>query len=105
MKAAEVAAVLESLGFTVDGATHQETVRVPTRRSPVLGRTGGELRTLGGRARYALPGTNIRATVGARTTFLYHVHGAGRTEAIAHLATREVTLEGLRELLGLGGES
>ena len=53
--------------------THQEAVRVGTSASPVYGGTGGELRTFGGRARYGLPGTDRRATVGAQTVSLYRV--------------------------------
>lgn len=41
--------------------------------SPVYGATGGELRTFGGRARFELPGTDRRATVGPQTVSLYEV--------------------------------
>lgn len=70
--AGELAAgVLLRAGFVADGATQQEQVRIPTARSPVYGGIGGELRTLGGRARFALPGTQVRATVGGRSVCLY----------------------------------
>lgn len=54
----EVIAALESLGFAQDGHTRVDLVRVSTRRSPVLGRTGGERRALGGRVRLCLPGSD-----------------------------------------------
>lgn len=44
-----------------------------TSRVPIYGKTGGELRTFGGRLRMVLPGTAFRATVGARTTNIYTV--------------------------------
>lgn len=36
---------------------------------------GGQAVQLGGRKRYALPGTNLRATVGRITTLFYRVNG------------------------------
>lgn len=48
-------------GFIPAGTTDTETVRIPTQASPVYGATGGELRTIGGRARYTKPGTTVRA--------------------------------------------
>ncbi len=71
-----VAAVLDLLraaGFVDDGVTREEAVRVPTRSVPLLGRSGGELATFGGRVRYAKPGTNVKATVGKRTTCIYRL--------------------------------
>lgn len=103
MTVAEVVGVLEAIGFVAAGATSEEVVRVGTVRSPVLGGTGGERRTFGGRARFALPGTDARATVGARTTYLYR-HAPGRLLVeIAHLRTRDVTAPGLRDLLAGAG--
>ena len=95
--------LLTSRGFVADGATRSETVRVPTSRSPVLGKSGGEVRTFGGRQRLALPGTNVRVTVGSRTVFLYRVfEPGGNIETIAHVRTHDV--EELRiELAKLGG--
>jgi hypothetical protein len=102
---AEVVLALEALGFVAAGATREEVVRVGTARSPILGGTGGERRTLGGRARFAVPGTDLRATVGSRTTFLY-CHAAGvRLVEIAHLRTRDVTVAMLRDLLASSGDS
>lgn len=63
--------ILTAAGYRPAGETRQETVRVGTSASPVLGGTGGELRTFGGRARFELPGTDQRATVGPQTTQLY----------------------------------
>jgi hypothetical protein len=96
-----VIAALSSLGFVPDGATREEVVRVGTIDSPIYGGTGGELRAFGGRARFWIPDTDVRATVGDRTTFLYRRTGSVDlpTETIAHLKTREVTLDGLRVAL------
>lgn len=67
--------VLTGAGFVPDGATREEEVRIPTSRAPVYGGIGGELRTLGGRTRFAIPGTAIRVTVGASTTCVYRRQG------------------------------
>lgn len=64
-------------GFEPDGQTREEVVRVPTKASPLLGLSGGELAKFGGRQRFAKAGTNIKATVGPRTTAIYRVVGAG----------------------------
>lgn len=69
--AATAGALLEELGWERAGATRVETVKVGTSRSPVFGGAGGELRTLGGRARYRLPGSDQHATVGPVTTYFY----------------------------------
>jgi DNA polymerase-3 subunit epsilon len=90
-----LAAALNALlaaGFVPDGHTLQEQVRIPTSRSPVYGQSGGELATLGGRQRLALPGTNVKATVGPRTLALYRVEGQGLdgVAGIASLATSDL---------------
>lgn len=98
-----VLAALASAGFADDGQTKQETVRVPTQASPVFGAAGGELRTFGGRARFVLPGseldgpmngnTQVRVTVGARTTFFYRNVYRGwsqYTTEIARLRTKDL---------------
>lgn len=72
-----VIAELENAGFISDGATAEERVRVPTSRSPVFGRSGGERRTFGGRQRWVLPGTNVCCTIGARTVFVYRKQANG----------------------------
>lgn len=64
-------------GFEPDGQTREEVVRVPTKASPLLGLSGGELAKFGGRQRFAKTGTNIKATVGPRTTAIYRVGGKG----------------------------
>ncbi|TAN03176.1 MAG: hypothetical protein EPN36_14355 [Rhodanobacteraceae bacterium] len=68
-------ATLEAHGFVPDGHTSEQLVRIPTSKSPVYGSSGGELATMGGRARYAKPGMKILATVGKRTTCVYHATG------------------------------
>ena len=89
------------LGFEEHGTTESETVRVPTFRAPVFGGLGGELRTFGGRARFSLPDTDIRATVGPRTTFVYRVIPRDRYQApqivsLANIDTADATEERLR---------
>ncbi len=62
-------------GFVANGQTRQETVRIPTMRSPATcgGKAGGELATFGGRMRFAHP-SGLKATVGKRTTFFYYAN-------------------------------
>lgn len=86
----EAAAVLSAAGFVPDGATREETVRVPTRKSPVFGGVGGELKTLGGRTRFKLPGTDFRATVGPRTVSVYRVE-RGEATSFSNFAAKEFT--------------
>lgn len=74
------AEILIGAGYVPAGETHQETVRVPTQASPIFGMTGGELRTFGGRARFELPGTDRRATVGPQTVSLYRVQDRKATD-------------------------
>lgn len=87
--AEDAIAMLLSLGWVRAGSTPAETVRVPTAASPVYGRSGGELRTFGGRARLVLPGTDRRVTVGARTTCFYRMGDKGPT-GYENLPTREL---------------
>jgi len=64
-----VIALLIAHGWQEDGTTREETVRIPTMRSPVFGGVGGELRTFGGRQR--LRKGDRRVTVGPRTVCFY----------------------------------
>lgn len=76
---------LLAAGFIPDGQTRDEVVRLPTRRVPLLGASGGELAKFGGRQRFAQPGTGVKATVGPRTTAIYLVEpgrGLGGVRAI-----------------------
>ncbi|MGP3508652.1 hypothetical protein [Paracidovorax citrulli] len=88
----EVVACLAAAGFVGDGATRTEQVRVPTKDSPVYGKSGGELVTYGGRMRFAKAGTRIKATVGKRTTAIYEVTGPGLAgvRGIASVETRDI---------------
>jgi hypothetical protein len=95
----EVVTMLLDLGFSPAGETRQEHVRIPTMRSPVLGGMGGERRTLGGRARYALPGTDLRVTVGPRTTNVYFSRGGGKTEFVLNEKTKQLTAQVLRDVV------
>lgn len=56
-------------GWKPDGQTQQDLVRIPTTRSPVFGGIGGELKTFGGRKRFARG--NKRVTVGQRVVCFY----------------------------------
>ncbi len=81
---------LLSAGFVPDGQTREEVVRIPTKSSPLFGRSGGELAKLGGRQRFALGTTNIKATVGKRTVALYRVEGLAGVTGIASLDTSDI---------------
>lgn len=95
----EVVTMLLELGFAPAGETAEQVVRIPTMRSPVYGGLGGERRTLGGRARYALPGTDLRVTVGPRTTNVYFSRGGGKTEFVLNEKTKELTAPALRDVV------
>jgi len=95
----EVVETLLDLGFAPAGETRLEHVRIPTMRSPVLGGMGGERRTLGGRARYALPGTDLRVTVGPRTTNVYFSRGGGKVEFVLNEHTRDLTVQALSDVV------
>jgi hypothetical protein len=88
------AAVIQSLldhGFEPDGETRTEIVRIPTSSSPMYGKSGGELAKFGGRLRFAKKGTDIKATVGDRTTVLYHYASKlDGVKGIAHLPTKDI---------------
>jgi len=90
----EVVATLLDLGFAPAGETTEQIVRIPTMRSPVYGGLGGERRTLGGRARYAL-----RVTVGPRTTNVYFALGGGKTEFVLNEHTKSLTAQALRDVV------
>ena len=89
--AAAIDALL-SCGFAPDGETREEIVRIPTKKSPLYGRSGGELAKLGGRQRYALGDSNIKATVGKRTLAVYRVEGKGLAgvRGVATLDTSDI---------------
>jgi hypothetical protein len=93
----EVVTALMELGFVPAGETSLEHVRIPTMRSPVLGGMGGERRTLGGRARYTLPGTDLRVTVGPRTTNVYYSRVGGKVEFVLNESTKHLTAQELRD--------
>ena len=86
----ETILTLLELGFLPAGETAEQVVRIPTVRAPVYGGLGGERRTFSGRARYTLPGTDLRATVGPRTTNLYFSR-RGKTEFVLNAHTRDLT--------------
>lgn len=94
----QVVDVLVRAGFAQDGHTRQEHVRIPTTASPVFGGIGGERRTLGGRQRWVQSSTNLRATVGPRTVYVYTVVD-GDTTTVAYLKTRDIKLDELLVLV------
>lgn len=98
MTVGEVIATLLDLGFSPAGETQLEHVRIPTMRAPVLGGMGGERRTLGGRARYVLPGTDLRVTVGPRTTNVYFSRG-GKVEFVLNEKTKQLAERTLRDVI------
>lgn len=84
-----VITLLSELGYVSAGQTATETVRIPTRRAPVYGGIGGEVRTFGGRARLRVPDRECYVTVGARTTYFYRVTD-GRLHTGMSFRTSEV---------------
>lgn len=91
----EAIAILLILGWKPDGETNRDSVRIPTTRSPIYGGIGGEVRTFGGRKRYALPGTNRKVTVGKITVNFYQVIDKKPTN---FRQVKTNNLAGLREL-------
>lgn len=89
---ADVIQALLDAGFEPDGLTKEQIVRIPTRNSPLFGKTGGELAKFGGRQRFAKTGTSVKATVGARTTAIYRSEGKGLegVKGIASLETKDI---------------
>lgn len=84
---AEAVELIEGAGFDSAGHTECETVRVPTRRAPVFGGCGGEVRIFGGRLRFALG--DRRVTVGPRTVNFYTMGSNGPTDFV-QFKTRDV---------------
>ena len=68
---------LLSEGFSEVGLTKVEIVRVPTITVPVFGGSGGKLTKFGGRLKFEYPSTDIKVTVGKRTTSFYLQKGSG----------------------------
>jgi hypothetical protein len=72
-------------GWTLAGTTRQETVRIPTMKSPIFGHganpSGGELATFGGRQRFRLPSTDWFVSVGDRTVCFYRKGDNGVSSA------------------------
>jgi len=95
----EVVTTLLDLGFSPAGETAEQIVRIPTMRSPVYGGLGGERRTLGGRARYALPGADLRVTDGPRTNNVYFSRGGGKVEFVLNEKTKDLTSQMLKDVV------
>lgn len=83
---------LMKAGFEPNGHTRMEHVRVPTAKTPVYGKSGGKPVTLGGRMRLAKPGTDLKATVGLRTTVIYRTvaPGLAGVQGVAHHNTKDL---------------
>lgn len=86
--------VLLGTGWTAEGRTPMKSVRVPTRRVPLYGKSGGEVRTSGGRARFSKGGSR-RVTVGKRTTCFYQMVG-GKAEGFTIVESKDIAR--IREL-------
>lgn len=69
-------------GLVPDGETRTEVARMATSDG------GSEVRTFGGRERYAMPGSDLRVTVGKLTTFVYRLT-AGKVSPLARLSTQD----------------
>ena len=65
----EIIRELQKRGWVIDGRTQSKTVRIPTRRVPLFGKSGGELATFGSRIRLFRKGLYV--TVGKQITFFY----------------------------------
>ena len=63
--------MLTDHGWTRDGQTQSDTVRMATTTSPVYGGIGGEIRTFGGRERWRKGQTRFFCTIGPRTVCVY----------------------------------
>jgi hypothetical protein len=89
---ASVIDLLLAAKFIQNGHTREEIVRIPTAKSPLLGKSGGELAKFGGRQRFEKSGTNIKATVGIKTTYFYFVQGVGEgsVKGIATHNTKDI---------------
>jgi len=94
----EAITALLDLGFAPAGETAEQIVRVPTTRSPIYGGLGGERRTVSGRARYALPGTDLRVTVGPRTVNVYFSR-VGKTEFVLNEKTKQLDAKTLGDVV------
>jgi len=89
-KAEIVIAHLKANGWIDDGQTQSDTVLVSTKGSPRFGRTGGELRTFGGRRRLKLGDTDQRVTVGPRKVAFYRLAEPGKTADLVTFQTGQL---------------
>lgn len=83
-----VVEILLAAGWTAQGRTAAKSVRIPTRRAPLYGMSGGEARTFGGRERF-VKGDRRRATVGAMTTCFYEMAGK-KAEGFVAVDTKDL---------------
>lgn len=81
-------------GWEPDGETRSETVRVPTAACPAFGKSGGELRTFGGRMRFAKG--DRRVTVG-KVTCCFYIYGPDGPTGFQNVPTR--VLDWVRETI------
>lgn len=95
----QVIHTLLELGFAPAGETRKEIVRIPSMQTSVYGGWGGERRAFGGRARYALPGSDLRVTVGPRTVNVYFSREAGKTEFVRNEKTKDLGVQELRDVV------
>jgi len=83
------------MGFTEDGQTKIEHVRIPTQNVPIFGGIGGERATFGGRKRYIRG--DQRVTVGKRTTCFYRIEN-GKLTGFHNYETNDY--DGICEFIG-----
>ncbi len=82
-------------GFVPEGLTVEEGFRIPKRDSPLFHTAGEELSKLGTRVRLVKTGTDIRATVGMRSTALFiragdSIDGVGNMQSVDTADVREI---------------
>lgn len=75
-KASVIDLLLEA-GFIPDGDTHSASAPASNYMRKTSDQLSKEWATAAARLRFKKPGTNIKATVGARTTAIYKIDGKG----------------------------
>jgi hypothetical protein len=89
-QAAAIEAVIAA-GFVDDGETRSQTVRMESASNPIYGGIGGRVTTIGGRPRFALPGTDRKVTVGPRSVCFYRfAKGDREPHSYQSFATKDV---------------
>jgi hypothetical protein len=87
-RATRIINALTQSGWVADGYTSCTTVRMPTRNSPLYGRSGGKLVSFGGRVR--LKKGDRFVTVGQKTVCFY-INRDGKLSGFTRFLTKEET--------------